>query len=361
MQTIPVSTASRDYDVLVGENLLGEVGPRARKTAGGTRAFIVSNTDVAPLYSAPVRTSLEEAGYQVDMRVVESTEAVKNMGELALLLENMAEAEMTRDDVVIALGGGVVGDLAGFAAATYMRGCKAVQVPTSLLAMVDSSVGGKTAVDLEHGKNLAGAFFQPRCVVASIECLDTIGPDLFADSCGEVIKYGVMCDERLFCDLEALPLTASKDDHARLGDVIARCVAIKRDVVNADEKEAGLRQTLNLGHTIGHAVEAANGYALGHGSCVAVGMCLMARACAAKGWCSDACADRIVASVAAHGLPTSTEFDLDTLYNFALSDKKRHGDTMNIVAIHEIGQVSVKNVSLAEFRELIDLGLKNTR
>ena len=357
MQTISVTTESRAYDVLVGEGILSLVGGKARETAAGTRAMVVTNTDVEPLYARAVLDSLTDAGYITATHVVGSTEAVKNMRELAILLEDMAEQQMTRDDVVIALGGGVVGDLAGFAAATYMRGCKAVQVPTSLLAMVDSSVGGKTAVDLEHGKNLAGAFFQPRCVLASIECLDTVSLDLFADSCGEVIKYGVMRDAELFCDLENAPLTDSKHDHARLEQIVARCVAIKRDVVNADEHESGLRQTLNLGHTIGHAVESANGYKLGHGSSVAAGMCIMARACAAKGWCSLETADRIEATVAAHGLPCGSDFPVEELYKHALSDKKRHGDTMNIVAIEGIGRVSVRTVSLDEFKELIALGL----
>lgn len=357
MQTISVTTESRAYDVLVGEGILSLVGGKARETAAGTRAMVVTNTDVEPLYARAVLDSLTDAGYITATHVVGSTEAVKNMRELAILLEDMAEQQMTRDDVVIALGGGVVGDLAGFAAATYMRGCKAVQVPTSLLAMVDSSVGGKTAVDLEHGKNLAGAFFQPRCVLASIECLDTVSLDLFADSCGEVIKYGVMRDAELFCDLENAPLTDSKHDHARLEQIVARCVAIKRDVVNADEHESGLRQTLNLGHTIGHAVESANGYKLGHGSSVAAGMCIMARACAAKGWCSLETADRIEATVAAHGLPCGSDFSAEELYKHALSDKKRHGDTMNIVAIEGIGRVSVRTVSLDEFKELIALGL----
>lgn len=357
MQTISVTTESRAYDVLVGEGILSLVGGKARETAAGTRAMVVTNTDVEPLYARAVLDSLTDAGYITATHVVGSTEAVKNMRELAILLEDMAEQQMTRDDVVIALGGGVVGDLAGFAAATYMRGCKAVQVPTSLLAMVDSSVGGKTAVDLEHGKNLAGAFFQPRCVLASIECLDTVSLDLFADSCGEVIKYGVMRDAELFCDLENAPLTDSKHDHARLEQIVARCVAIKRDVVNADEHESGLRQTLNLGHTIGHAVESANGYKLGHGSSVAAGMCIMARACAAKGWCSLETADRIEATVAAHGLPCGSDFSVEELYKHALSDKKRHGDTMNIVAIEGIGRVSVRTVSLDEFKELIALGL----
>lgn len=357
MHTIEVATSSRTYNVHIACGLFPRVGEITRGTAGGSRAMVVSNTDVAPPYSAAVLESLNAAGYKTDIHIVESSETVKNMSELALLLEHCAEAELTRDDVVVALGGGVVGDLAGFAAATYMRGCKLVQVPTSLLAMVDSSVGGKTAVDLEHGKNLAGAFFQPRAVVASVEALDTIAPNLFADSCGEVIKYGVLCNPGLFASLEKTPLTESCDDHERLEEVIARCVEIKRDVVSNDECERGLRQTLNLGHTIGHAVESANEYRLGHGSSVAAGMCIMARACAKRGWCDQDVAHRIEATVAAHGLPTSTDFDVDTLFRHAKADKKRHGDTMNIVAIEAIGSVSIKTLPLDEFRTLIEQGL----
>lgn len=361
MQTIAVNTSSRDYNVYVGCDLLKCVGSHARKTAGGDRAFVVSNTDVAPLYAQVVMESLEQAGYATDLHVVAASETVKNMKELSNLLEAMAEVHMTRDDVVVALGGGVVGDLAGFAAAVYMRGCKYIQVPTSLLAMVDSSVGGKTAVDLGHGKNLAGAFYQPRVVVASIECLDTIDANLFADSCGEVIKYGVMCDPSLFDELEARPLTASKDDHARLAEVIARCVSIKRDVVNADEHESGIRQTLNLGHTIGHAVEAAYRYEVGHGTCVAIGLCMMARACAKRGWCASETAARIERVVEAHGLPTSAPFTAEELFEYALSDKKRHGDHMNVVSIEKIGSVLVNQLDLMDFNELIVQGLDSAR
>ena len=357
MQTIEVAASSRTYDVHIACELLPRVGAIVRECAEGCKAMVVTNTDVAPLYSLTVLESLRKAGYDTHIHIVESTETVKNMTELARLLEHCAEAELTRDDVVVALGGGVVGDLAGFAAATYMRGCKLVQVPTSLLAMVDSSVGGKTAVDLAHGKNLAGAFFQPRAVVASVEVLDTIAPDLFADSCGEVIKYGVMCDPMLFEELEKAPLTGSRNDYERLESVIARCVKIKRDVVSNDECERGLRQTLNLGHTIGHAVESANEYQLGHGSSVAAGMCIMARACAKRGWCDQDVVHRIEATVAAHGLPTSTDFDVDTLFRHAKADKKRHGDTMNIVAIEAIGSVSIKTLPLDEFRTLIEQGL----
>jgi len=354
MKSVEVSTAQRAYKVYVGRNILGETGRCARSSVGGGRAMLVSDSHVMPLYGRLVRSSLEAAGYIVSEVTVPAGEQTKNMGELAKLLERIAGAGLGRDDVVVALGGGVVGDLAGFAAATYMRGIQVVQVPTSLLAMVDSSVGGKTAVDLAVGKNLAGAFWQPSSVVADVEVLRTLSPALFRDSVGEVIKYGVMSDPELFESLERQPLDLG--DFDRIGDVVLRNVRTKRDVVDADEREAGLRQTLNLGHTIGHAIEAESSYALGHGSCVAAGLCCMARACARKGLCSDETARRIDAAVAAHRLPTGTSVSPDKLYQRSLADKKRHGNQINIVVVRGIGSVEVRRVPLEEYRTYIDLG-----
>ena len=241
------------------------------------------------------------------------------------------------------------------ASALYLRGIQVVQVPTSLLAMVDSSVGGKTAVDLSAGKNLVGAFWQPSLVVADVRTLSTVPAELFLDSCGEVIKHAVLADASLLDDLESLPLTVG-DDTERLTEVVARNVAIKRDVVSADERERGLRQTLNLGHTVGHAIEAASDFSLGHGSCVAAGLCMMARAAAARGWCASETAERIERCVAAHGLPTGTDLPTETLMRYATHDKKRHGTDVNIVVPVEVGRCEVRRVSLEEFRDLIEAG-----
>ena len=355
MQTVHVSTPSGAYDVLVGSDILDMVGEITRKTAGGSKAFIVSNVNVDPLYGRKVADSLVLAGYEIASKIVGTGESIKNMFELCALLESIADAGLTRGDVVVALGGGVVGDLAGFAASIYMRGCNFIQVPTSLLAMVDSSVGGKTAVDLAHGKNLAGTFYQPKAVIASVECLKTISPDLFNDSCGEVIKYGVMTDPELFEELERTPLSRTNFDEARVERIVTRCVELKRDVVDADEKEAGLRQTLNLGHTIGHAIEASSGYTLGHGSCVAAGMCMMARACVKLGICEQETANRIINVCKAHGLPTDSDESNKHLFHQALSDKKRHGNTINVVLIEAIGSVRIQKISLDEFAHLIEL------
>lgn len=360
MQTIDVHTTQRAYTVHVAKSCLDKVGSAAKAHSTGNCAFIVSDTNVFPLWGKPVEKSLEDAGFEVYTASFLAGEMRKNLGTLSDILEAMAGVPLSRDDVVIALGGGVTGDIAGFAAASYMRGIQVIQVPTSLLAMVDSSVGGKTAVDLRGGKNLAGAFWQPSEVIASLECLSTISPELLTDSCGEVIKHAVLADPTLFAKLENMPIntrnSAGELDFERLERVVGRNIEIKRDIVDKDEKEKGLRQTLNLGHTVGHAIESANNYQLGHGSSVAAGMCITARACAKQGICSDTCAERIVSCVAAHGLPTTTDIATEILFAHAMADKKRHGDSVNAVLIENIGSVRVQPMSLAEFKDLLELG-----
>ncbi|WP_058270298.1 3-dehydroquinate synthase [Olsenella massiliensis] len=355
--TITVTTTSRDYLVHVGEGLIDEVGGIVRDACPrATRAQVISDSNVAPLFADAVARSLVDADLAATLSVFEAGEASKTMGTLAILLEGLAAGGLSRDDVVVAVGGGVTGDMAGLAASLYLRGIDYVQVPTSLLAMVDSSVGGKCAVDLSAGKNLAGSFWQPAAVVADMDCLDTLTPELLRDSLGEVVKYGVLRDRELFERLETTPLDLDVPDHELLSWVVARNVRTKRDVIKGDEREHGARQTLNLGHTIGHAVEAASSFGLGHGSSVAVGLCAMARAAAARGWCDAEVPRRIEALVASLGLPTDTDADHRALVDFAARDKKRHGQTLNIVVPRKIGQVEVRTVRLDELAELIDLG-----
>ncbi|WP_322151863.1 3-dehydroquinate synthase [Paratractidigestivibacter sp.] len=354
--TVPVNTPSRAYDVHVGRGILDSIGKITRASAGGSRACVITETNVRPLYGARVESSLAAAGYEVSTLTFPAGEQNKRLSTLEGLLEGLAEAALTRDDVVIALGGGVTGDMAGLAAAMYLRGIQVVQAPTSLLAMVDSSVGGKVAVDLAHGKNLCGFFWQPSAVVADVECLHTISPELYTDSIGEVVKHAVLADPQMLADLTDHPMNGTGYPDELVTRIVAKNIQIKRDVVNADEKERGLRQTLNLGHTIGHGIEAASDFALGHGSCVAAGLCCMARAACAKGWCKPGTRDAIVAAMAAQGLPTDTALAHDVIFDYMTHDKKRHGDSMNIVVPDEIGRVSVRKVTLAELRELVDLG-----
>ncbi len=355
-ETVHVSTTSADYDVIVGTALLAEVGMRVREAAPADAAFIVSDTNVAPLYLEQVEASLREAGFPVASLVVEAGEVHKNLTTFGNILEAIAKADLTRDSVVVALGGGVVGDMAGFAAASYMRGIRVVQVPTTLLSMVDSSVGGKTAIDLSCGKNLVGAFLQPSLVVADVGCLQSLEPEVFVDGIGEVVKHGVLADESLFDELARTPLLqTSGPDY--LTHVVARNVAIKRDVVSGDERERGVRQTLNLGHTIGHAIEAASGYTLGHGHCVAAGLCTVARAAERLGWAEIGLAERVETCVAAQGLPTTSDLPTTELVAQATHDKKRHGTGVNLVVPTRIGRVEIRHVSLDELFEVIRLGM----
>ncbi len=353
---VEVATPSRSYNVHVGCGILDGIGAVTRAAAGGERACIITETNVGPLYAARVEASLAEAGYQVSTLTFPAGEQNKRLSTLETLLEGLAQHELTRDDVVIALGGGVTGDMAGLAAAMYLRGIQVVQAPTSLLAMVDSSVGGKVAVDLAHGKNLCGFFWQPSAVVADVECLHSISRELYTDSIGEVVKHAVLADPAMLDELTSRPMNGEGYPDELIASIVARNVSIKRDVVNADEKERGLRQTLNLGHTIGHGIEAASDFALGHGSSVAAGLCCMARAACTKGWCKPETRDAIIAAMAAQGLPTDTDLDHDVIFDYMTHDKKRHGDTMNIVVPEQIGKVGVLKVTLAELRELVDLG-----
>lgn len=353
---INVATSSRSYEVIVGAGLLESLGERIAELASSDIVFVVSDTNVAPRYLDRVFASLASVGFATGSVVVEAGERHKTLATYGRILTAMAEAELTRSSLVVALGGGVVGDMAGFAAATYMRGIRVVQVPTTLLSMVDSSVGGKTAIDLEGcGKNLVGAFLQPSLVLADVETLRTLEPDVFVDGIGEVVKHAVLADPTLFDELCARPLKQDEDP-AYLAQVVARNVAIKRDVVATDERELGLRQTLNLGHTLGHAIEAASGYRLGHGHCVAVGLCCIARAAERLGWADSGLSDAIASCTRAQGLPTTTDLAPNVIFTQATHDKKRHGTTVNVVVPERIGSVSLRTISLDELRTLTELG-----
>ena len=356
--TIDVA-ASKPYRVHVGTGCLDQVGPLVRAACGGAHAAIITDTNVGPLYAEPVRESLEAAGYEVVEHTFPAGEEHKRAATYLDMLEFLCAHEFGRGDTVVALGGGVTGDMAGFAAATYLRGIHLAQVPTSLLSMVDSSVGGKCAIDLEGGKNLAGAFYQPDVVLADVFCLATLSDAQFADGCGEVVKHAVLADPLLFDELEDEPLTpaALAMSPAYVADVVARNIQIKRDVVVADEREHGSRKLLNLGHSIGHAVEAAEDYTLGHGNCVSIGLVAMCRAAVAEGSLDQRTARRIERTLAAHGLQTRTELPADAIFAAARHDKKRAGSSIDLVIPHGIGDCAVERRTLEEFRQLMAIGL----
>ena len=351
IRTIPVRT-SPAYTVQIAPGLLNRCGALLRDALSPCRMAVVTDSTVAPLYLERVVRSLTDAGFAVVSYVFPAGEAHKNMDTLSAILEFLAREHLTRTDCVAALGGGVVGDMAGFAAAVYLRGIRYVQLPTTLLAAVDSSVGGKTAIDLAAGKNLAGAFLQPAAVLCDTECLQSLPADVFADGAAEAIKTGVLSDESLFALFEDGTLTAAP------ADVIARCVAYKAGVVERDETEQGERKLLNLGHTVGHAIEACSGFCIPHGHAVAAGLAVMARAAERLGWTQEPIAGRIAACLAKNDLPTGTDFSAQDLARAALSDKKRAGDTITIVVPRRIGTCQLHKLPVAELEHLIAAGLE---
>ena len=343
--------ASKAYQVHIGTGLLPQLGAQLRAICKSQKAVIVSDSNVFPLYGEVASKSLENAGFQVISFVFSSGEESKNAVTYLELLNFLAENQVTRTDCLVALGGGVVGDLTGFSAATYLRGIAYVQVPTTLLAAVDSSVGGKTAIDLPAGKNLVGAFCQPIMVLCDPDTLNTLPEDIFRDGCAEVIKYGVLYDPKLFNNLMEQGLNFHRES------VIARCVELKRDVVMEDEFDTGARMKLNLGHTIGHGVEARSNFTVSHGKAVAIGMCIVARAATADGYCSAAVRDRIIGAVNRFGLPTETDYDAQTLFHSALSDKKRSGSHVDLIVPFEIGDCRIIPMEISQIQSFIGAGL----
>ena len=350
MTTVTVR-ASRPYEVTIGRGLLDTVGRQAAGQWKGRSAAVVSDSTVAPLYLNRVKDSLERAGFQVHSFVFPAGEDQKNGGTYLKLLEFLAARRLTRADGLIALGGGVVGDLAGFAAATFLRGIGFLQLPTTLLAAVDSSVGGKTAIDLTNGKNLAGAFYQPQAVLCDLDTLDTLPAEVFADGCAEVIKYGMIGDPALLARLETVDFRADPEE------LVARCVAQKRDLVEQDEFDTGARQLLNLGHTLGHGVEACSGYTVSHGRAVSIGMTLVTRAAVAFGRCPAEVLPRLRRLLERYGLPDATAYSAQALYEKTLSDKKRSGDTISLVVPIAWGASQLVRIPVSELPAWIERGL----
>ncbi len=342
MNTVRV-TASRNYDVKIGRGLLDSLGQELAAIASG-KVLIVTDETVAPLYLARAYQSLTKAGFNVSTTSVPEGEGSKDIKYYVNLLNLAAEKNLTRSDTLIALGGGVVGDLTGFVAASYLRGIRFVQVPTTLLAMVDSSVGGKTAVNLKSGKNQVGAFHQPSLVLCDHDLLNTLPEAVFRAGCAEVIKTAILFDEKLFKHLNERGIDFDRDY------VITRCFECKRDIVCADEFDTGRRQLLNLGHTVAHGIEKMTDYLISHGAAVAVGCCIFARAFAED-------REQIVAIFEKFGLPTKTEFSAPVLANAALSDKKRQGGSITLVVPNSVGNCELKTVPIDELTEIIQAGL----
>lgn len=341
MKTVHIE-ASRSYDVRIGHGLLAGCGKQIAEQVHCVSAAVVADDTVYALYGERVCASLEAAGIRTVCYVFPHGEKSKNLLEYAKILNFLAENRVTRADALIALGGGVTGDLGGFAAATYLRGIPFVQLPTTLLAAVDSSVGGKTAVDLPAGKNLAGAFYQPELVVCDLDTLNSLPREIFLDGCAEVIKYAVLGSQELFALLTDIP------SGEKLEEVTARCVEMKRDFVQSDELDRGARQMLNLGHTFGHAVEASSRFTLSHGKSVAIGMAMILRAAYRRSLCSAETRDAVIALLQRYGLPTECPYPADMLLGALSADKKIFGTTLNLVVPTQIGACRLLPVGVAE-------------
>ena len=338
MITITVN-ASKSYDVKIGHGILSEIGAVVRSKIGGKVAAIVTDSNVAPLYGNALVETLESNGYRTALYAFPQGETSKTADTFMSILNFLASEKLDRLDVVVALGGGVVGDLAGFAASCYMRGVKLVQVPTTLLAMVDSSVGGKTGFNLAQGKNLAGSFYQPCAVFCDADTLDTLSAEIRSDGWAEIVKYA-MLDGSALLDLP-------------LEDCIAKCVEIKRDIVAGDEFESGNRKLLNLGHTIGHAVELLSDYNISHGSAVAIGMAIETHMAVNMGLCSVECLTELLAMLDKHALPRAADYSAKQLAAACLSDKKRSGGVITMVFPERVGKCVLKDVSVEELEKLI--------
>lgn len=337
MLTIPVK-ASKSYDVCIGHGLLTSDSNYILNNLAHKTVMIVSDENVFGLYGHTLESALDSAKISHYKFVFAPSEQSKNLSVYGELLEAMCSSKISRSDVILALGGGVVGDLAGFAAATYQRGIGFVQIPTSLLAAVDSSVGGKTGVDLKGGKNQVGAFCQPLSVMCDVDLLRSLPREEYENGCGEIIKYAMIADAKLFEAIKQSPVMEHYED------VIAKCVSIKRDFVEQDEFDTGARMMLNFGHTIGHGIEKCSGYSIPHGRAVAAGMAIITKAAAAMGMCDTSVYDELVGLLKKYGLPYETSFGTTELADVIMTDKKGSGDFITLVVPTSIGRCELKKI-----------------
>ncbi len=341
--TLTVGLGTRSYPIHIGSGILSRLGVCLQECLQVKRYAIISDERVAGLYGAQVLRSLHAAGLAGEIFTFPAGEASKNLTTIAALASSLAQKGFDRGDAVLALGGGVSGDLAGFLAAMYMRGISFVQVPTTLLAQVDSSVGGKTGVDIPEGKNLIGAFYQPRLVLIDIEVLKTLPRNELLGGMGEVIKYGASLDADFFHYLAAQREQILALDASAMGYVVHHCCALKAKVVEQDEREGGLRRVLNFGHTIGHALEAASDYRLLHGFAVAIGMSAVTDLAVLCGYARAELKQEMTTLLSAYGLPTAVppELDRKQITGFMQTDKKSVGGRLFFVLPTELGKVLV--------------------
>lgn len=344
-------SASKDYNVYIGSGILDTVGERIKEIKRLCRVVLVSDDTVYSFYGEKVKKSLSDSGYSVCEFVFPHGEEAKSLDNFGKIMNFCVENSITRTDLFVALGGGVTGDLTGFVAASYLRGVDFVQIPTTVLSMVDSSVGGKTAINLNAGKNLCGAFYQPIAVYADCETLNTLPQETFNEGCAEIVKYGMISDG------EFLTFLKNNSISENIEYVIKRCVEIKSDVVSRDEFEKGERKLLNFGHTIGHAIEKCSNLQISHGNAVAIGMVIATKGAYEIGMSDEDFSDTLIPILEKNDLPTTCEFSAEELYRAALSDKKRSLDTISLIVPEEYGLCKIMKLPVEDLQNFIEKGM----
>ena len=349
MQTVRVN-ASKKYDVCIGGGLLESLHNCIQRDLKHKTVMVVSDDSVFNIFGDKLVSALSGEGCRVLSFVFPHGEQSKNISTYSGLVNKMCISRMTRSDLIIALGGGVVGDLAGFAAATYQRGIEFIQIPTTLLAAVDSSVGGKTGVDLESGKNQIGAFYQPSQVLCDINMLKTLPEEEYKNGCAEVIKYAMIGSRELFESIRNTPVANNYED------VICKCVSMKKDFVEKDEHDLGLRMLLNFGHTVGHAVETCSHYTISHGKGVAIGMAVITKAAVKFGYCGERAYTELISLLKGYGLPTETSFSAEELAAVMMTDKKSSGDDITLIVPEKVGKCVAMKVHKNEMMNWLKAG-----
>lgn len=352
MSIIRVNLGAKSYNIEIDAGLLDTAGEKIRSISKAQRAAVISDSNVDPLYGERLQATLAGSGFKVTRIVFPAGEKSKCLTELARIYDRLAEAGITRSDLVVALGGGVTGDLGGFAAATFLRGVDYVQIPTSLLAQIDSSVGGKVAVDLPAGKNLVGNFYQPKLVLIDTMLLKTLPVRFLHDGLAEAIKYGCIRDRALFEKIAAM-----RDDDELLeniGVIVERCCAIKAEIVEHDEFDTGERMVLNFGHTIGHAVEKCSNYeSFTHGEAVGIGMLLLTRQTERLGLTESRTAAPIYDVLKKYNLPVDADYGNEELLKAAGMDKKKSGSSITLVILKNIGTSFLQKTNWQDLPEYI--------
>ncbi|MBR5516092.1 MAG: 3-dehydroquinate synthase [Clostridia bacterium] len=347
MLSLNVKT-SKPYNVLIGAGLLDSVAKEISILKKPGKCIIVSDDIVWALYGEKVKADLENAGYNVCEFVFANGENSKNMETVLSILECCFENQLTRSDFAIALGGGIVGDITGFASSIYLRGIDFIQIPTTLLSAIDSSVGGKTGVNCSYGKNLIGAFHQPIKVICDTNTFSTLPYDIYTAGICEALKYGVIRDAALFDEIASMEFDIEK--------TVYRCIEIKAEIVEKDEFDHGERQLLNFGHTLAHSIEALSDFEISHGHAVGLGMLLISKACESKNLCAKGVSDKIKKALEDYNIEYNNKFSAKELCFAALNDKKRKGDSITLVIPEYMGKCSLYKIKISELEEFITAG-----